>query len=763
MWELPGYQLERKLGEGGMGEVFLATQRRTGRRVAIKRLLPSLSVHPDFRALFARECETASRLSHPAIVALLETISTGQELCLIMEYMGGGDLRARLAHGMHMSTLLSTLRELALGLDYAHRQGVTHGDIKPEHILFREDDSVALADFGLARLLHTEHTERTEHTEQRLHQNGFAAGSLPYMSPEQLGQQTVDDRADFYSLGVVLYQVLTGDVPYRADNAATLLQRQLQEPVPRLPSHVAAFQPIVERLLARRSEQRYANGAELVTALDRVRADGLLPNTTIRTEVVNSAEIRAVSASLLIATKDALRRPQAEARRDRSSLMTLSLIAILGILAVSMAGYWIATNPVRVQTLLADLGITEQPGLNEAWNEARSLRQDPNQGLRTLVAAYERVLAIDPQHPGARQDMASLAGEWKDSIREALAGGNFGSAQTRLAEARQAFPDDAEFPALAAELEDRRTAEALLTSTQALLRSHGVDDVPSVSAAIQSYYEILRLSPGHPVARSELDAIADHYARKAADEVAAGNMDLAISALDRASTANPSLPEIATIRQAIQRTTSTLATIEQFLEEARGFRESGQLVSPAGDNAAAIYHKILSIDPDNAIATQGLNEVVARLRAMVAQRLAIGDFPAVADIVSQASAVNLDPVAVESFRQQLVAEQERVKAVNRLLEEARQYIRDGFLTAPERGNAALALREVQRLDPGNSEARALLRTVAERLAEVAREARGAGLNAEALQYLDLALAVVPGVEEWQTLRENWGKGSANGR
>jgi len=240
-------------------------------------------------------------------------------------------------------------------------------------------------------------------------------------------------------------------------------------------------------------------------------------------------------------------------------------------------------------------------------------------------------------------------------------------------------------------------------------------------------------------------------------------MQAAIGHLDRASTANPALPAIATIRQSIQQANTTLAAIAEFLEQARAHRESGALVTPTGDNAAALYHQVLSIDPVNTIAKQGLNEVVAQLRVIVAAQIRRGQFANVAEIISQASSVNLDPAAIEEFRKQLITEQTRIGNLNRLLSEARRYIAEGFLTEPDGANATLSLREVQRLDPTNREAERLLKQVAQRLAEVAKEAKAANLHREAQEYLDLALAIVPGVTEWQSLRVAWSRALINGR
>lgn len=313
------------------------------------------------------------------------------------------------------------------------------------------------------------------------------------------------------------------------------------------------------------------------------------------------------------------------------------------------------------------------------------------------------------------------------------------------------------------ELEDRRKAEGLLATTRMLLESHGLSDSPSATAAIQAFNEVLRLAPEHPVALRELQRIARHYALLAEERIASGDMESAIGHLDRASTAAPGLAEIAAIRQSIRQTNTTHETITQFIEQARLYRESGALVSPAEGNAAARYHQVLSINPDNIIARQGLDEVVAELRAQVASQLRAGQFNAVADTISQASAVNLNAAAVDDLRRQLITEQSRIASINRLLSEARAHVADGFLTLPESGNATHKLREIQRLDPDNAAAAGILRDVAERLAVVAREAWQAGMRRDALEYLDLALAIVPGETEWQTLREQWTSEGKAGR
>jgi tetratricopeptide (TPR) repeat protein len=740
--------IDEVLGEGGMGEVCRVAHARTGRQAAMKRVRSGLTGDPSLVRRFEAECRIAASLNHPNIVRVIEVIQDPP--ALIMELLEGGSLGERLRRGMHLSLALVVVSDVARALAHAWHHGVVHGDIKPGNVLFRDADTVVLVDFGLA-------------SDGHMHLQPVSRASLQYASPEILMGQAIDHRSDLYSLGVVLYEILTGDLPWRGENTADLSARLQSDAAPRVPIHLAIFQPVIDRLLRRQPEARFQDGEELAAALERIRVDGDLPPVTIRTAEVTSAEIRAVADSVLVTFRDPRRAEARDRRRRRQRIAALTLAGVVGSLALSSGAYWLATHPERLQDLLAQAGFAEQPGLEDAWNEALSLRQDPNQGLRTLVAAYERVLAIDAQHEEAREGLAGLADQWKRDIDTALRSANFSSAETRLMEASNAFPGDADFVRLLSELDDRRNAEALLATTRGLLESHGLSDTPSATAAIQALNEVLRLAPDHPAARRELLRIAGHYALLAEERVAAGDVETAIGHLDRASTANPDLAAIAAVRQSIQQANTTRETITQFLEQARLHRESGALVAPAEGNAAALYHQVLSIDPDNTIARQGLDELVAELRSQVATRLRAGRFNEVADTISRASAVNLDAAAVDELRRQLVAEQTRVASINRLLTEARAHVADGFLTLPESGNATFKLREVQRLDPGNAVAAKLLREVAERLAIVAREAWQAGMRRDALEYLDLALAIVPGVTEWQTLRDQWAAEGAAAR
>jgi serine/threonine-protein kinase PpkA len=261
--EIPGYQIERELGEGAMATVYLATQRSLERKVALKVMAAALAADPSFCERFLREGKTLARLSHPHTVTIFDIGNVGTHYYMAMEYLPNGTLKERIAAGLSVEQAVVYIRQIASALGYAHDKGLVHRDVKPANILFRADGTAVLSDFGIAKSLE----DRTQFT-----QAGFAVGTPSYMSPEQARGQQIDGRADLYALGVVFYEILTGKLPYvGADSLSTALAH-LTEPLPSLPIEQGRFQPILAKLLAKDPAERFANAAQLIAALDSLPA-----------------------------------------------------------------------------------------------------------------------------------------------------------------------------------------------------------------------------------------------------------------------------------------------------------------------------------------------------------------------------------------------------------------------------------------------------------------------------------------------------------
>ena len=755
--EIPGYSIEREIGRGGMARVYLAVQKKFGRLVAIKVVSPEYTTDPSFGKRFVREARIIAQLSHPNIVQVHDAGVNEQCYYLVMEYLRGGDLNRRLKRGLHMQAAISVVKDIARGLDSAHSKGFVHRDIKPENILFREDGSAVLSDFGVARVISSD-ASITRH--------GTVVGTPQYMSPEQASGRTLDGRSDIYSLGVVFYRMLTGEVPFKADSAVAVGIRHLQDPIPRLPEHLSPMQPVIDRFLAKKPEQRFQSGAEVIEALDGVRSAGLVPNTVIKTEVVNTAEIRAIGDSLsmpVLRDNRSIRaepdqRPKQRKRRRVWPWIVAVFFVWLGVWSYLYP--WNRDNAIEKVMLAA--GLIEKPALVNAWRQAQSLRGDPNQSLAAVVAGYRRVLDIEPSYAKAQAAMAELATQWKTSITQALAADDLALAEAKLTEALAVFPNDEELSALFDKLSDRKRADSLVTSTEALLRSHGLDDQPAATAAIQAYQEALRLNPGHVLAKAELNRLAQHYAQLASSAAEGGDITAAMNYLERATTANATSGDVVAVRDKVQQAATAHQEIQTLLQQASAYRANGALINPPGANAAEIYHRVLATDPNNAIATQGLSEVVAQLLTRANELLASGQIDAVRAMNSRASEIGLSDTAMRELKAKLGAEEQRIGTVARLLNEAQKLMNDGFITEPPDQNAVAKLLEVRRLDPNNAAARDMLNAAAGRLAAVAREAYDVGMKTEAQHFLELALTVTPDVPEWRALRDSWAAEAAKG-
>jgi len=265
-----------RLGSGGMGEVYLAEDTGLKRRVALKRIAPTLRVNAKSRQRLWKEAELASRLNNPHIAAVYDVIEEGDEIFVVMEYVEGETLRHRLARSLRIDEFLSIATQCSVALAAAHQAGLLHRDIKPENIMLTASGEVKALDFGVARALPGPDSPTATGTGEV---TGFS-GTVPYMAPEILAEKPADARADVFSLGVVFYEALAGRNPFRRAGFLEICEAILhEEPAPlqeQNPEVPAELERIICKMLAKNPEERYATSADLHVDLEAVRR-GMAP------------------------------------------------------------------------------------------------------------------------------------------------------------------------------------------------------------------------------------------------------------------------------------------------------------------------------------------------------------------------------------------------------------------------------------------------------------------------------------------------------
>lgn len=267
--KIPGYRLEKLLGEGGMASVFLGIDEKLGRKAAIKILDTKLAKDPVVKERFLQESRTASNLYHSNIISIfaIGNLGDGEHPYIVMEFLEETLKDHMLGYpDFHIppQKALDIILPIMNALEYAHKQGIVHRDIKTDNIMFRQDGTPVLVDFGIARVQHSTSMTR----------DGTSLGTPYYMSPEQCQAMPLDGRCDVYSLGVVFFEILTGHKPYEGDTPVAVAIKHIQEPVPQLPPELRRYQLLIDKMMAKNREERISSEIDLIMLVDSLSTPG---------------------------------------------------------------------------------------------------------------------------------------------------------------------------------------------------------------------------------------------------------------------------------------------------------------------------------------------------------------------------------------------------------------------------------------------------------------------------------------------------------
>ncbi len=786
--EIPGYRIDRPLGRGGMSTVYLALQESVQREVALKIMSGTLLGDEEFGERFLREARIAASLRHPNVVHLYDVGRHEDHHYMAMEHLPGGPVLTRRGPRRDFAFARKVVREIASALDYAHRRGVVHRDIKPDNILLREDGSAVLTDFGIARAGDSMRMTRT----------GAIIGTPHYMSPEQARGLPLDGRADLYSLGVVLYQLVRGEVPYQADDSVAVGIMHITAPLPRLPESLAVLQPLFDRLLAKDPAQRFESGQALAEALDRLSGlaielpepapprgrGGRSPAPLDTPTVVTTPDVPAASSrerhahGPVLGAMESIGRapdrrrepparrtsaagPSSTARRSRK----LVFAAGAALLAVLLAGYVFED---RLRALWTSSSRTEQLQRAEQALAAGRLQDDGSgPGARSL---YNAILAVEPDHEAAREGLRRVGRGHLESARAAAADGRVAEATAALGLARGLGVGAAELAEVESLLQNpgsRDVAEgelAALVDAAALAVSEGRIEEPD-TGALALYQRALALEPNNPVARAGLrDALAPLIQRARA-HVEAGAFVEAERLLAAVTQIDPSHLELPELKGRLAEARKGRdEQVEVLLRQARQRITRGEFTAPAGGSARDAFTAVLALEPEHAEAREALRRMGADLLRRADAAMADFDFPAAESALDSAALLAPPPQGLAAARKRMEESRARYQRlpsgesvdpvkVAALIAAAEAAIIDGRLLQPPGESAFDSLRAALRIEPGNARARELMDSLAGQARQRFDSAMSINQPNRALRYFEGLQVVAPADAALPSMRQ----------
>lgn len=629
MIEIPGYRLLRQLGRGGMATVYLAVQESVDREVALKVMSPALLVDPTFGERFLREAKIAAHLHHRHVVGIHDVGRAGDYHYIAMEYLGAGPIRPKDGSSRPPAFALRVIREIAGALNYAHEKGFVHRDVKPDSILLRRDGSSVLTDFGIARALDAA---------PRVTRTGAIVGTPHYMSPEQARGQQIDGRSDLYGLGVVLYELLVGRVPYHADDSLAIGVMHITQPIPVLPRDLAALQPLIDRLLAKQPADRFQTGNEVVAAIARIEhreQDDTLSNlvampnpfwreTPVVDSLVESDPAPSAKTSardrgepnlgrldqLIGARDDDVMRadrvaPASRRARKRRSLRGLVAFVVLALLAAAAVVAW--NNQDSLRRLLPRTEFNDTLSRAQRALDAGRLTGNQGDSARELFLAAR---AQDQDNDIARRGIETVGYRLLERADAALQRNDLAAARESLDAARELLGGGIEVDRLDQTLkqsESRGTETAQLLDRAADALAAGRIDGTDGAAAL--YQRVLDGENANALAQAGLKKCADALAAQARRALAAKDAEGATARandISRILPAYPGLPDL--LGQIAQTHNAERVTLDEILARADAQIRAGQLAG-SGDSALDLFRTVLNQDPANVRAKEGLRAV----------------------------------------------------------------------------------------------------------------------------------------------------------
>jgi serine/threonine protein kinase len=770
---IPGYSLKEKIGSGGMADVYLAIQESLGRDVAVKILHQSLSDSgEEFRTRFLHEGQMLAQLIHTNIVPIYDIGHTDEVIYMAMEYLRGGTLTQKMKSGqLVVGDVIKICAQIALALHAAHMQKIIHRDLKPSNIMFRNEVTPVLTDFGIARRIDAGQT---------LTRTGMMIGTPQYMSPEQIMGTDVDARSDIYALGLMLFRMLTGELPFKATEPMALAMHQVNTPPPPLPDELAELQPVMDLMLAKKPEDRYQNCVDFCNHLQNLS----LTNEEYATEL--SSQTRIFDSSQLRSPSISLSRERDTAETDTSTWTSGAISSIVGtttrqkrarigilsvILAISI-GLYVVFMPSHDLTPAEERRVNNMLDRYENFVITNNLYEPPG---ANAAETLRDILDKFPDYEPAQEAADRLAEYYWTDAMDQMEDNNLEAALIYVedglsfsAENQQLLDMKQDISQTIAERERRRQIESLLAQAATAQRT-GVLAPPEPDNAYKAYKDVLALDELNETALAGLSEIQKSLVARARTAWTNGDPQTAKIQLQETDVLFPDSALVAGLRQEIaeaERLAGEQQEVQQLLTLASRQYEAGKRVQPPGDNALESYERVLVIRPGNQIAEQGRQQIADDYLATARALLEEGDFQssllAVTDGLKaapqNAELLSVQDQATGRLDEKSRAIQERLQRADRLANAGR-FIPGfapadgtaGFVPLTDTGNAFEVYQSMEEIDPGNQQAQQGLAGLPDRVYAAAQLLRRDNDFAQSKALLQVALGFFPGEARYSGL------------
>lgn len=725
MIQIPGYKLIRQLGKGGMATVYLAMQTSVDREVALKVMAPQLSLDPSFGDRFLREARISAKLHHRHVVSIFDVGVYQDTHYIAMEYITGGPVMGRDGQAVDLRTALRCVREIASALDYAHSKGFIHRDVKPDNILLRDDQSCVLSDFGIAR---------ASDSSTVMTKTGSVVGTPHYMSPEALRGLKIDGRSDLYSLGVVFYQLLTGEVPYQASDSLAIGIMHMTAPLPALPREYGFLQPLMQRMMAKKPEERVQSGAEVMRLVQQIETQ--LRETPLPTPA--QQQHRAATGIAAQARGEAPL-PELKAQRERTT-MDLDPDAVTNS----------RTEP--------SLGRMEDVG-HETWREP--IRN-------TGGAVVERPRRPAPKVERSRRERPPRAWPWIALLLLMGAGAaGWVWRQPLLDWLKREFPIvfgvDPAPPRIGSGESESGQPDSGGSSSSAAPPASAIDTLRarvaraereglwfgSRDSALALYFELKRAVPDDAAANEGAAAALARARTELERMLKARQYTAAQQLLTEVANADAGNPLVAEFTQKLNAARAANETqgqqVEVLLTQAADALERRNF-----STAAERYKAVLRVAPDNGTARSGLRMLATQVLEQAARAIEARRAEETSNLLNLARSIGAPAREISALRERaellrrpaevLLNPQDDLK-LQALVEQGQQAIAAGNLVNPPASSAFDRLRAAQRINRGDPRVEQLQENLITTLKSGVDQALAEGDFASAVEWVDALKAL----------------------